>query len=104
MCEQAGTGFRMMQREWQALGHPAPLLKNDRAHKAFEFFIPGLDKELDMASDLMKAMFSATEKIPKTGEVERVVTREVTREVARLLAGQPLHRRYADDVSRFGGR
>jgi len=90
MCEQAGTGFRMMQREWQALGHPAPMLKNDRAHKAFEFFIPGLDKELDMASDLMKAMFSATAKIPAgTGEVAAEVTREVasevTREVEKLL-------------------
>ena len=38
-----------------------------------------MDKELDMASDLMKAMFSRTVKVtPKTGEV--------TREVARLLA------------------
>lgn len=50
------------------------------AHKvAFESFISGLDKQLDMASDLMKAMFSGTVKVtPKTGEV--------TREVARLLA------------------
>jgi ATP-dependent DNA helicase RecG len=82
MCEQAGTGFRMMQREWQALGHPAPALKNDRAHKAFEFFIPGLDKELDMASDLMMAMFSVAGKTPAgTGEAAT----EVTREVEKLL-------------------
>ena len=32
-------------------------MKNDRARKAFDLFIPGLDKEVDMASDLMKAMF-----------------------------------------------
>lgn len=57
MCEQAGTGMRMMREEWQKLGHPAPTYKNDRAWKAFEFFIPELDKEVDMASDLMKAMF-----------------------------------------------
>jgi predicted HTH transcriptional regulator len=76
MCEQAGTGFRMMQREWKALGHPAPLMKNDRAHKAFGFFIPGLDKEVDMASDLMKAMFAGTGKVsPKTGEVTGKVMR-----------------------------
>jgi hypothetical protein len=31
-------------------------MKNDRAHKAFELFVPGLDKEVDMASDLIKAM------------------------------------------------
>ena len=60
MCEQAGTGMRMMREEWQKLGHPAPNFKNDRAWKAFEFFIPGLDKEVDMASDLMKAMFGGT--------------------------------------------
>ena len=57
MCEQAGTGMRMMREEWQKLGHPAPTYNNDRAWKAFEFFIPELDKEVDMASDLMKAMF-----------------------------------------------
>jgi len=64
MCEQAGTGMRMMREEWQKLGHPAPTFKNDRAWKAFEFFIPELDKEVDMASDLMKAMFSETPQVP----------------------------------------
>ena len=57
MCEQAGTGMRMMREEWQKLGHPVPTYNNDRAWKAFEFFIPELDKEVDMASDYMKAMF-----------------------------------------------
>ncbi len=57
MCEQAGTGLRMMREAWRKLGHPAPHYKNDRAGKAFEFFIPELDKEVDMASDLVKAMF-----------------------------------------------
>ena len=56
---QAGTGLRMMREAWRGLGHPAPTYKNDRAWKAFEFFIPGLDKEVDMASDLVKAMFGA---------------------------------------------
>jgi ATP-dependent DNA helicase RecG len=40
MCEQAGTGLRMMRREWQALGHAAPTYASDRAHKAFETFLP----------------------------------------------------------------
>ena len=57
MCEQAGTGLRMMRDAWRKLGHPSPTYKNDRAGKAFEFFIPELDKEVDMASDLVKAMF-----------------------------------------------
>ncbi len=35
----------------------AAILLNDRSGKAFEFFIPELDKEVDMASDLMKSMF-----------------------------------------------
>jgi predicted HTH transcriptional regulator len=64
MCEQAGTtGMRMMREEWQDLGHPAPTMKNDRAWKAFELFIPELDKEVDMASDLMKAMFSGASQV-----------------------------------------
>ena len=39
---------------------PAPVRKNDRAHKAVELFVPGLDKEVDMASDQIKAMFGKT--------------------------------------------
>ena len=76
MCEQAGTGMRMMREEWQKMGHPVPTYNNDRAWKAFGFFIPELDKEVDMASDLMKAMFDRTDQ----------VTGEVTGEVQRLLA------------------
>ena len=40
MCEQAGTGLRMIRDEWKKLGHPAPAYKNDRSVKAFEFFLP----------------------------------------------------------------
>ena len=61
MCEQAGTGLRMMREAWRKLGHPSPTYKNDRAWKAFEFFIPELDKEVDMASDLVKAMFGGAQ-------------------------------------------
>ena len=75
MCEQAGTGMRMMREEWQKLGHHAPTFKNDRAWKAFEFFIPELDKEVDMASDLIKAMFSGSQQ----------VTDQVTDQVRKLL-------------------
>lgn len=75
MCEQAGTGMRMMREEWQKLGHPAPTCKNDRGWEAFEFFIPELDKEVDMASDLMKAMFGESRQTTPqvTGEVERLL-------------------------------
>jgi predicted HTH transcriptional regulator len=59
LCEQAGTGMRMMREEWQKLGHPEPFFRNNRSRKYFEFTIPELDKEVDMASDLVKAMFSA---------------------------------------------
>ena len=37
LCEQAGTGLRMMQNQWQSLGHPQPQYNNDRVNKAFEF-------------------------------------------------------------------
>lgn len=46
MCEQSGTGMRMMREEWQKLGHPAPTYKNDRAWKAFDLFIPMLKYRL----------------------------------------------------------
>ncbi|MBF0133982.1 MAG: winged helix-turn-helix transcriptional regulator [Magnetococcales bacterium] len=61
MCEQAGTGLRMMREAWRKLGHPSPTYKNDRAGKAFELFIPELDKEVDMASNLVKAMFGGAQ-------------------------------------------
>jgi len=40
LCEQAGTGLRMMQALWHDLGYQAPSYRNDRAHKAFEFLLP----------------------------------------------------------------
>ena len=84
----------MMREAWQALGHPAPVYKNDRSRKAFDLFIPELDKEVDMASDLMKAMFGETPPTPDkhptstrqvAGEVTGEVADEVTGEVIQLL-------------------
>jgi len=83
MCEQAGTGLRMMREAWQELGHPSPTCTNDRSWKAFEFFIPELDKEVDMASDLLRAMFGGA---ALTGEVTGEATGEVTGEVGTKLA------------------
>ncbi|OPZ84408.1 MAG: hypothetical protein BWY76_01850 [bacterium ADurb.Bin429] len=40
LCEQAGTGLRMMQALWHDLGYQTPSYRNDRAHKAFEFLLP----------------------------------------------------------------
>jgi ATP-dependent DNA helicase RecG len=40
LCEQAGTGLRMMQNQWQSLGNPRPQYINDRVNKAFEFGLP----------------------------------------------------------------
>lgn len=42
---------------WPELGHPAPTCVNDRTRRAFELFIPELDKEVDLVSDLARAMF-----------------------------------------------
>ena len=81
MCEQAGTGMRMMREAWQALGHPAPVYKNERAWKAFELFIPELDKEVDMASDLMKAMLGDAHRDGAKAELS-------TREVAGKVTGE----------------
>jgi ATP-dependent DNA helicase RecG len=62
LCEQAGTGMRMMKTQWQTLSHPEPGYTNDRSRKAFEFCLP-LKTE------------------SKTGQVAG----EVTGEVRRLL-------------------
>lgn len=89
MSEQAGTGMRMMREEWQKLGRPVPTYKNDCAWKAFELFIPGLDKEVDMASGLMKAMFGGTgttadqlgtENVPSLSQVTGEVTDQDNRQ------------------------
>jgi hypothetical protein len=40
-----------------------PTYKNDRAWESFKFFSPELDKEVDLASDLMKAMFGNIEQV-----------------------------------------
>lgn len=90
MSEQPGTGMRMMREEWQKLGHPAPTYKNDCAWKAFELFIPGLDKEVCITSDLMKAICGVTgtvadqlgtENVPSLSQVTGKVAGEVTGEV-----------------------
>jgi len=44
LCEQAGTGLRMMLNQWKTLGHPEPEYDNDRSLKAFEIRLP-LSKE-----------------------------------------------------------
>jgi len=62
-------------------------MKNDRAWKAFEFFIPGLEKEVDMASDLMKAMFGSSKTRGDSQPIEEVAG-EVTGEVAGEVTGE----------------
>jgi ATP-dependent DNA helicase RecG len=68
MCEQAGTGLRMMQREWRALGHAMPVHTNDRARKSFTTFLPE-----------PRALGESTP------QVTPGVTPEVTPEVGRLV-------------------
>lgn len=65
------------------MGHPSPTYKNDRAWKAFELFIPELDKEVDMASDLLKAMFGG---VAQVGNKLRPSRGQVTPEVKRMLS------------------
>ncbi len=66
--------------------------KNDLAGKAFEFFIPELDKEVDMASDLVKAMFGGSPQAgpPVEGPVEGPVALFATDRaiLAALRAGE----------------
>ena len=64
LCEQAGTGMRMVLNQWQALGHPEPEYDNDRSRKTFEIRFP-LAKE------------QVTEQV--TGEVTPPVTPPVKR-------------------------
>ena len=74
LCEQAGTGMRMMKTQWQTLGHPEPGYTNDRSRKAFEFRLP------------LKAESKTTQVTGQvSGEVTREVAGEVTGEVRRLL-------------------
>lgn len=85
MCEQAGTGLRMMREAWRKLGHPTPTYENDRARKSFEFFIPELDKEVDMASDLVKAMFGSKEPTQSSTQLPTQSTDPVMRLLMALI-------------------
>ncbi len=40
LCEQAGTGVKMVITQWQALGYPIPKYANDRSRKAFGVLLP----------------------------------------------------------------
>jgi hypothetical protein len=40
-----------MQREWQALGHAAPMYGNNQAHKAFEMFLPDASRLIGEVSE-----------------------------------------------------
>jgi len=88
VCGETDTGMRMMREEWQKLGHPEPTYKNDRSWKAFEFFIPELDKEVDMASDLMKAMFGKIqqESGQESGQESRQESRQESEVGYRILS------------------
>jgi predicted HTH transcriptional regulator len=77
MCEQAGTGLRMMHREWQALGHAAPVHANDRVHKAFETFLPESRADAEGVTPHVTPH--------ETPHVTPHETPHVTPEVARLL-------------------
>jgi ATP-dependent DNA helicase RecG len=70
LCEQAGTGLRMVLNQWQALGHLEPEYDNDRSHKTFEIRLP-------LAKDQVTPQ--------ATGEVTSEVTGEVTGEVQKFL-------------------
>jgi predicted HTH transcriptional regulator len=87
MCEQAGTGLRMMREAWQSLGHPPPVYNNDRAWKAFELRIPELDKEVDMASDLVKAMFGVKPPESPTQSDKPIAGEVTTRSRTRSCTG-----------------
>lgn len=39
LCEQAGTGLRMMCNLWQDMGNPLPEFDNDRSQKSFGFYL-----------------------------------------------------------------
>jgi len=81
MCEQAGTGLRMMKREWQALGHAPPVNSNDRARKSFTTFLPEPRAVRERAAQVTPAV---------TPEVERllsVVEREASRRQLQTAGG-----------------
>jgi len=60
MCEQAGTGLRMMREVWPKLGHQAPDYLNDRAGKSFELFLPGPAQEFSQTSALIETKLKVT--------------------------------------------
>jgi len=56
LCEQAGTGLRMMCSLWKDMGNPVPEFDNDRGRKAFGFY-------LSLAPE--NAIMKATTQVPQ---------------------------------------
>lgn len=68
MCEQAGTGLRMIREEWKKLGYPPPRCENDRSRKAFDFFLPGDIGALEASSSNTNPGKTSSETREKTRE------------------------------------
>ena len=77
LCEQAGTGLRMVFDQWRALGHPVPEYENDRSRKAFEIRLPLRQNQVGTRS--------VPSRYQDTGAVTDQATDQVTDQVKRLL-------------------
>jgi ATP-dependent DNA helicase RecG len=88
LCEQAGTGIRMVVYQWQALGHPQPEYENDRSRNVFEIRLP-LAKGHVIHRLTGEVAGEVTGEVTRdvTGEVAGEVTGDVTREVTGEVAG-----------------
>ena len=81
LCEQAGTGLRMMKKQWQILGNPDPCLINEPSQNSFEL-------QLNIAQYQIINNHSITNYNNSQKSTKGEVTGEVTGEVAGEVAGE----------------
>jgi len=80
LCEQAGTGMRMMKTQWETLGHPEPAYTNDRSRKAFEFRLP-----LKVGEGLVKSKSKTSEVSEQVEAQEAQVEAQVEAQEAQVV-------------------
>jgi predicted HTH transcriptional regulator len=94
LCEQAGTGLRMMKAQWVEQGHPEPEYVNDRGRKAFEFRLPLVEAKKDeklrqnVKTDNKTAQVTARVTAQVTEQVTAQVTEQVTAQVTAQVTEQ----------------
>ena len=86
LCEQAGTGLRMMSKQWKILGNPEPYFINDPSQNSFELQLKILQHQI--VNGEVNGEVSGEVNGEVSGEVNGEVSGEVNGEVSGEVNGE----------------